>query len=62
MTTPKKRSPTRGGREKESTISLLTTLCLLITIICLASPLILSCLLARPLVLMRQIITNENIA
>jgi predicted RNase H-like nuclease (RuvC/YqgF family) len=49
-------------KEEEITISLLTTQCLLITIICLALPFILPYLLAKLLILMELVITNGSIA
>jgi hypothetical protein len=55
----KKKSPKRERKEEEITISLSTTQCLLITIICLAIPLILSYPLAELPISMELIIINE---
>jgi hypothetical protein len=57
----KKKSPKRERKEEEITISLSTTQCLLITIICLAIPLILSYPLAELPISMELIIINESI-
>jgi hypothetical protein len=57
----KRMSPKRE-KGKEIVISLPTTQCLLITIICLALPLILLYLLTRLLILMELVITNGSIA
>jgi hypothetical protein len=58
----KRKSPNRGRKEEEITISLPTTQYLLITIICLALPLILPYMLAKLPILMELIIINESIA
>jgi hypothetical protein len=58
----KRKSPKRGRKEEEITISLPTTQYLLITIICLALPLILPYMLAKLPILMELIIINESIA
>jgi hypothetical protein len=60
-TTPKRKSPRRGGKE-ESTISLLTSLCLSITIPCHLPPLMLPYPLAKLPASMGRAITNESIA
>jgi uncharacterized protein YqhQ len=52
----------KGKKERKITISLRATQCLLITIICLALPLILPYLLAKLPILMEVVITNESIA
>jgi hypothetical protein len=56
------KSPKRGTKEEEVTISLRITQCLLITIICLALPLILPYPMAKLHVLMELIIINGSIA
>jgi hypothetical protein len=57
-----RKSSRRGGKEGTSTIRLPITLCLLITITCLARPLILPYPLEKLPVWMGQTITNGNIA
>jgi hypothetical protein len=52
----------KGRKEEEIMISLPITQCLLITIICLALPLILPYSLAKPHILMELIIINGSIA
>jgi hypothetical protein len=58
----KRKSPKRERKEEEITISLPTTHCLLITIICLALPLILPYPLAKLPILMELVIINGSIA
>jgi hypothetical protein len=60
--TPMRKSSRRGGNEGISTIRFPITLCLLITITCLALPLILPYSLEKLPVLMGRTITNGNIA
>jgi hypothetical protein len=57
----KRMSPKRKRKEEEIMISLPTTQCLLITIICLALPLILSYPLVKLPILMELVITNRSI-
>jgi hypothetical protein len=56
------KSPKRGTKEEEIMISLPITQCLLITILCLALPLILSYPFAKLHILMELIIINGSIA
>jgi hypothetical protein len=58
----KRKSLKKGRKEEEIMISLPITQCLLITIICLALPLILPYSLAKPHILMELIIINGSIA
>jgi hypothetical protein len=58
----KRKSPKRGRKEEEILISLPTTQCLLIIIICLALPLTLPYMLAKLPILMKLVIINGSIA
>jgi hypothetical protein len=58
----KRKSPKSERNEEEITISLPTTQCLLITIICLALPLILPYPLAKLPILMELVIIDGSIA